>query len=592
MKKITGLILALVFTLSTTIVEAYNKEPDNYFTVQIGSFTSPKAKDFKMLKDIGAIYLEHPKGSKLKRVLLGKYKEKAAANATLAKIKAKGFQDAFIAARPVKATNKVWVVQLASYNWGESIDLKEWTTSDKLLVQLIDNEVKIVSGLYPNFKVAAKKLAAIRADGYPNAFMNEVSKGWLMTPSQFESDYIHLHYNPALAGGTPKGGGDPEKKKGKKATNKKPIKGSTFPSKKKEREVPTSYGKNTVRPKGGTQNLMPNFLNKKQRNSVLELQKVLKSEKNYAGSLDGLNGNGTQNGVNNFIKNNERYQRYAALTKAPPVKNEMKGGINSLDYNMDLVEVNPNMAASNLKDFDNPLADVFLAYLYLTEKVKIADAQLEINDLMNGAISRAFKNYKGESRFDYNATYAYKKSDQLLQHMAYIYEVTPNPPAIPCWMFKEHNVELTKAFTGLKTPKFAECGGFTDWREVRMLVAMAEDLDPLAEEEKPKSASAEKQAYITKRTELFVAPKKPSNAEVEILDKWNKNLWTALDKWSTTDPLHQKMVVPFKVAYYNTYDKLENHYARKGFTQLEAKGLALMTLRSFVNYHLNSYMSR
>lgn len=575
------LFMALFITISSNAIA--NNAPKQLFSIQIGSFSNPKVEQFKKLSNVGVVFLEDVKNKKLKRVLLGKYKKKTTARSILKKVKAAGFKEAFIAPRKINVKSKVYVVQLASYKIKDLVDLSLWKDVKPLYIQPVDNQVKLLVGTYPNLKAVNTKLQALRKAGHTKVFIKQLNTAWIHKLNSFEKSYLTLEEGKNVL------------KKPQPVVSKPPAKPKSAPKPKKPNTTSTTQDEEI---KEGS--LFPEKYATKdvvnvqvvKRVSVEELQKVLKSAKTYSGSIDGLFGDATRKSISLYRQQDKRYQRYFQMAgKKPKTTNEDRGLMTLQDY-IDFIDINAKLAEVNLKKFKTPIADAYLAYIYFTKKVDILNSPIAVNNLMNDAIQRTFKDYKGQTKLDYKSTYSYQDLEQLLSHLAYIHEATKDAPAIPCWMVENHGEKVIAAFTGLKTPKFAACGNFSDWREARTLMAMAEDLDPKSDAERGKKGIAEKQGNITRRIQLYLSPKKLSTTEAEIMESWHKNLWKALETWAKKDPLHRKMITALKVSYYITFDKLENHYSQRGFEPTAARGLALTTLRTMVGYHLGGYLTK
>jgi hypothetical protein len=284
------------------------------------------------------------------------------------------------------------------------------------------------------------------------------------------------------------------------------------------------------------------------------------------------------------------YQLYATRAIDEPTVITARGDVTSLQGNIELIEFNPTVAAENLQKFQHPIAKVYLAYLYFTGKVP-APSDREIDFLMNNAVNQAYANFNGRARFDYTKQYAYTNLQTIFQHYAYIAHVSDNNPKVPCWMIKEHNYELSQAFAGLTPPEFTYCEGFENIKEVRILKAMAQDMDLLSDAQRLENHSTELQAYKARRIELYLNPKKISLPEQELYEMWNMNLLDAVERNIAADPLRKDILTAFKVTYFAVYNKLENHYLMKiECEEDQAKALALATLYAFVNYNLGDYI--
>ena len=547
MKRFSGiLLLTLLFAFQSMAMNT----PKEIYSIQIGVFSEPQAEHFQFLTDLGMVYLENVPNSQLKKVMVSKFEDKATAVQFLEKVQNKGYSDAFIITRTVDDTKIVKTVQLASYTIGEKIDLSDAKTLGKVYLHIKQDEVRVLIGFYADITSAKIALDKARVNGFPSAFMKDTDIIWLQPATSFEENYLNLG-----------------KVKARKVANVNPNLNLNSSAKNK-----TNNGDPVAKA------------------SIAGLQEALKDSKKFKGNINGIYNDDTRNSLKEFQDNNEMYQLYATRAIDEPTVITARGDVTSLQGNIELIEFNPTVAAENLQKFQHPIAKVYLAYLYFTGKVP-APSDREIDFLMNNAVNQAYANFNGRARFDYTKQYAYTNLQTIFQHYAYIAHVSDNNPKVPCWMIKEHNYELSQAFAGLTPPEFTYCEGFENIKEVRILKAMAQDMDLLSDAQRLENHSTELQAYKARRIELYLNPKKISLPEQELYEMWNMNLLDAVERNIAADPLRKDILTAFKVTYFAVYNKLENHYLMKiECEEDQAKALALATLYAFVNYNLGDYI--
>jgi hypothetical protein len=547
MKRFSGiLLLTLLFAFQSMAMNT----PKEIYSIQIGVFSEPQAEHFQFLTDLGMVYLENVPNSQLKKVMVSKFEDKATAVQFLEKVQNKGYSDAFIITRTIDDTKIVKTVQLASYTIGEKIDLSDAKTLGKVYLHIKQDEVRVLIGFYADITSAKIALDKARVNGFPSAFMKDTDIIWLQPATSFEENYLNLG-----------------KVKARKVANVNPNLNLNSSAKNK-----TNNGDPVAKA------------------SIAGLQEALKDSKKFKGNVNGIYNDDTRNSLKEFQDNNEMYQLYATRAIDEPTVITARGDVTSLQGNIELIEFNPTVAAENLQKFQHPIAKVYLAYLYFTGKVP-APSDREIDFLMNNAVNQAYANFNGRARFDYTKQYAYTNLQTIFQHYAYIAHVSDNNPKVPCWMIKEHNYELSQAFAGLTPPEFTYCEGFENIKEVRILKAMAQDMDLLSDAQRLENHSTELQAYKARRIELYLNPKKISLPEQELYEMWNMNLLDAVERNIAADPLRKDILTAFKVTYFAVYNKLENHYLMKiECEEDQAKALALATLYAFVNYNLGDYI--
>ena len=154
-------------------------------------------------------------------------------------------------------------------------------------------------------------------------------------------------------------------------------------------------------------------------------------------------------------------------------------------------------------------------------------------------------------------------------------------------MFQRHPGAALRAFDTRGGNDFlmANCGGFNEWEEIRILQAMAQDLSVRKLMNKDTLAVAQ-----STMSRLYLAPKSPNSADAKALNEWNEKLWTGIEGWAIQDPMLEDIRVAMKVIYYQSYVLLEDHFMDAGFPAAEAKTLALEALQAAVGYHLDRFV--
>jgi hypothetical protein len=549
MNQFLSVILLAMFVLQTGIAnDPFQKDPiKEVYSIQLMASQNPQVAQFEAIKEVGYVYAEQ--AGKLSRIFLGRFENVDQANTTLAKAKSLGFTDAFLSKKAVNPEAMVYSIQLNTYALDEAIEWDQWREFEDLYVNLAsDGKVKLMAGTFSDIKSANEKLQLFRNKGIRGTFINHINSGFLHKVTLFEME----------VSGSPSGG-------------TKTIKGELYLP--KPSEVPVAYEE----------------FNKTSRQSVKELQGLLAENSNYKGKIDGVYGVNTQDAMNMFEVKNDRYLTY--IERAKNMEDEGKKNI-GLQFYVNEIYSNPLLSYGGLKEVSHPMSDVYLAYMYFTGKAntKGEDKQQLVNKLMNGAIKKTFVdgNFKGTTTLDYTKTYNYDNVLLIIKHLGYMQDALQDPPSLPCWLFENHPTETASIFNNLYS-MVSGCGDFMDWQELKVLKAVASDLDPVNHSLNPKADEDTRMAYDARRAQLYLAPTVSAD-EASVMDSWSKRFWKGMNEWKDSDPLHKKMVLPLEIAYFQALVKLENHYLGRGFTADEARVLGLSVMRTVVNYHLESYV--
>ncbi len=551
------------------------------YSIHLGSFVQLSNDDFSDVRELGYLYAE-TYSEHLNHLYLGEYKTKPLAEAILVAVHKKGFPDAYIIERKLDGDQKVEVVQLGVELIGEQIPWKKYKTGTPISTIIDKQYLRIVAGPYPSHEATVQKVEQFKKAGYGNAFIRTEYSLRLHPVTDFEAPDLFLPDNPepmavvtetVISSPTP-----PVKHSLKKALDMEEAVATvkTKPEAKAEitppavAKIPENYEPEFIAKAAPISGLsMPAIRSEIKRTSALELQKVLKENNYYTGSLDGFYGQGTSEAFADFTTNNTDWKKYEVISKyLSPEKIDVA--------NSDLIEGialaigTPTKAKNALAKNDHPLAKAYQAYI-LRELSE--DNILEVNRLMNEANKESFADYSGNLPFDFTASYSYNDKQQLLKHLAFLHGVNNDVP-VPCWLFQKHQYDAITAFESVDNYTMESCDPFMDWDVLRNLETIAQDANQKTDETRLEASST--------RSKLFLNPPSYTHEEMKAIYEWNTNYWSKIDQWATSDPLHQKIVTNMKIAYYQSQVLIEDYYINGGMEYRQAKALGLTTLKTIV----------
>ena len=570
-------MLTLVFT-------GLAAQDNSFFTIQVGTFIDAKAEDFKPLQDVGLVYARDV-GGNLREVYVGGYDSREAAEKAAGEIRKKGYANSFIQERRASDGQPTVVIQMATRKMDSKLEWEKFMEAGSLYGIPTGNLLKVVTGPYSNTDVAQKDLARVRKLGYKDAFVKTANSVELIPLTDFETGVkkplIPIGFDesaPRIAASQPSSY--------EVLTPRTPD----APQQPESQSIPSSYDYYAGAPAAataattGSTSAMPAINGKVKRNSVLELQKVLKSSNTYQGALDGYYGNGTASGYETFAKQNRTVQKYQLLAENMPAPGQDKTD-NALQGVIDALASNPS-AGARLDAFNEPIARAYRAYEIFSAMGPSAD----VNRMMNGAIQDAFaKQGSLGLPFDPRATYAYQDIGQLALHIYYIHCASGTSITAPCWLASRHPQEAARAYQACAgAPNAAlvqACGQFENWPEIKVLVAIAADLntDQNFNQQRLTQAASE-------RARLYAAPTPLNTAEEKAVVGWSRNLISGMNSWATRDPLHQQINTAFQAMFFQSQARLEDYFMAKGYDAGQASGLALATLHTLVAYHLQRFV--
>jgi hypothetical protein len=627
-----------VFKLAILLLAAFpafsqsEEVPD--YTVQVGQYASPKPDDFAAMQSHGFLYAI--KRSAHTDVYMGGYASEAEAGKALATLQLFGYSNATVTKLNTEGGKPVSVIQLATKNIGQRINWEEYLPAGQLLVLLNGNSVKIMAGTFADLPSAKAHLAKLQKAGYfKGAFAKNVNNVLLHEVGDFEMGgapkrpLIPLVFEekkeektpeqpkPAAteatkptevpkefdavaalpptkqdekpkaepAEVTPKGVEakpaetkkaepkvEPEKKDLPKATEAKPAE-----TKKAEPESKATMGRAPSVLVANRPSIRPNV----KRTSAYELQKALKAEGSYKGSLDGFYGKTTRDAYQLALANNRQLQKYGVLAKhMEEADNDAPNG--TLQHHINHLWDDPKAATAGLLGSKLPIARAYRAYHRFVAEGQSKD----VNWMMNESLREAYAGKKAlPGKLDLAARYDYEGLDQLLLHLRYIHEATPDV-SVPCYLFDRHPGPADQAFgPGSSALNMQGCGGFLAWEEAKLLDAIARDLCGLGQTSE--AACAKSQSQLA---QIYLTPKAPTDEERKALEAWNAKLWQGIEGWSSRDPMLSEIATALKISYLQTEVLLEDYFMDKGFSEREAKALGLQAMKAMVGHHLERFI--
>ncbi len=363
------LIALLVFSQKPTL---FAQAPtDHTFSIHIGTFVKAQVSDFDNIRPHGFVYAEKFRNNMLK-VYLGEFPTEGIANQSLDQIKVKGYPDAFVLRRNLQQGEKVHVLQLDSKKLGEDIVWQNYMQAGPLFAVLDNRQVNVVTGIFENEAEAIQRLSIVQQLGFPNASVGTINNIYLHEVSDFEAGKELLVPDVALVVEapvveTPATEEAPVEVISETATTNTnnevepveiveevaaaPAEEATPPP---AEMIPVSYDEvlTSRSPIAETPPVVeeappvveipeavaikpariekPYIRPKVKRTSAIELQKVLKVEGAYTGSLDGYYGRGTKGAYAKILAAHPYINRYQTLAQKEE-KWTSKGGIEKDD---------------------------------------------------------------------------------------------------------------------------------------------------------------------------------------------------------------------------------------------------------------------
>ncbi len=370
----TPLILLIVLLAFSQKPTLFAQAPANHtFSIHIGTFVKAEVSDFDNIRPFGFVYAEKFRNNMLK-IFLGEFPTEGIANQSLDQIKAKGYPDAFVLRRNLQQGEKVHILQLDSRELGQNIVWQNYMQAGPLYAVLDNRQVNVVTGVFENEAEANQRLSIVQQLGFPNASVGTINNIYLHEISAFEAGKELLVPDVALVVESPvvetpvvetpiieeapvevvSETSTPSTSESVLETIEEvasaPVEEATPPA---VEMIPDSYDEvlTSRSPIAETPPVMevppvveipevvevkparidqPYIRPKVKRTSAIELQKVLKVEGAYTGSLDGYYGRGTKGAYAKILAAHPYVNRYQTLAQKEE-KWTSKGGIEKDD---------------------------------------------------------------------------------------------------------------------------------------------------------------------------------------------------------------------------------------------------------------------
>lgn len=179
-----------------------NQSDEAVYAIQLAASSQPDLTKFKSVKRYGYLYTAST-NSGTQKILLGTFTSRSSAKSTLAKVKAKGFKDAYISTTPLISDSKVYSVQFISYAYSNVIDWEQFSYLGDVRIDATGGKVKLLSSIFYDKESARAHASTLASEGYPGAFIREINEGMLLSPyDNFVSTPYTLSSSETISTGT------------------------------------------------------------------------------------------------------------------------------------------------------------------------------------------------------------------------------------------------------------------------------------------------------------------------------------------------------------------------------------------------------
>ncbi len=299
---------------------------ENFYTVRLGTFVSPQHEDFAGVHDIGFVYSDS-KAFDHKLISIGDYTSYERAVEVMLQVRQKGFPDAMAMLIPMaKKESRVPVIQIAQI---PATGKKDWgaffRAHPTIFARQLDGVITVYAGGFGDKTAAELTVPFIEDAGFKGAFAKMEKTHHLQSIKEFESGIEQIAYAPAerVQPSTVVIEGDvlTSKSAGVPVSEVVVIPSEPTAPVVIEKTLPViesqtveiSVGEPSVASAPVATVAYPSINGKIKRNAAIEIQRILKADKVYSGSLDGYYGAGTEKAFVKFATSNRQWRKYQML---------------------------------------------------------------------------------------------------------------------------------------------------------------------------------------------------------------------------------------------------------------------------------------
>lgn len=571
---------------------------DQFYTICVGTFLNARLADFDNIREFGFLY-DEPYENTLVKVNLGGFHDQKQAKSVLDKVRAKGYQDAYIVSRQPDKDGSGWFIQIGLADGKDKNIWSSYNHITPLYVHLDKDKLKVLTGPFREKSAADGQLKSLRTAGFTDAFVKSLPLTEVTAITDFETGGIPNQQETASKSSDPSPQDDSASNPAENPDVKQPdlllysFQGNTSipteadqsketqpsqPDNHSSAEKPAPRPSSILNPRE-----VPAIAGNIQRQSVRNLQTILQNIGTYEDLIDGYYGPATTKAYEKALESNAQLKKYRILSQymAPEIQTP---AFSALEHTLFTLGNNPEVAQSDLASNSTALANGYTAYLNYIE----SGPSSEVDDLMNSALRQVFSGQKDISfPFDFEATYAYRSLDQLLLHLSYIQKLSNPSAAVPCWLFTKHPAEMQAAYRSSKALpvdyKFEPCDPLLTWPALTLLHTIISDLCP-DEVEKELTGDIQKNAEL--RTQISLTPAPIVPGDTAAINAWHDRMWEMMEGRTSGNQLYEEQLIAFKTIFHQSRILLEDYFMFAGLEMQEASQLALYALHTIVNPYL------
>lgn len=541
------------------------------FFIHLGNFPNPSYSDFSKISHLGFLHATKTDATQADVFLVG-FDDREKAEESLANLKRLGFTKSELAGKELSKGKLLYYIQLGSIEKNKPVNWLKFEPIPSLFAFPQSDVLKILSGPFQSLTEAKQELEVLKSRGFADAFMREINQLATYPIGRFESNQMlsdASSSNKVLVSGLKGNATTPE--------TKPPATQST-------EDIISYWPPKTMDAKIGS---TPNILSTLKRNSVLSLQKLLKTENYYPGLLTGYYNEATKTAFENALKNIPEMKPFTSKTE---VKTSSPVDMERLSSMIErLPEINDPILALN--KFSDPLAKAYTAYLYFLKNGAGKEVDSKMNAAIKGAFSGLTKSPANMPFFDFKAVYSYPNLEQIILHIFYIHSIPDNNISAPCWLFNAHQKETQSATSRyndaqVKNPSISGCDYVMDWQDVKLLHQILIYLGGKQPDQQELFQAAEERSFLYNSNQPLDA-----QASKSVLN-WEIQTWEKLELWGKKDPINIRMLTALKIAYFQSFVRIEDHFLNKGMAGIDAKNMTTAVLATAMSPYLERFMKQ
>jgi len=123
-----------------------------------------------------------------------------------------------------------------------------------------------------------------------------------------------------------------------------------------------------------------------------------------------------------------------------------------------------------------------------------------------------------------------------------------------------------------------------DWKDIGLLNNMMVYLGGKQPDQQELSQAAEERSFLYESSQPLDVQASKS------VQLWEVQIWEKLELWGKKDPINIRMLTALKIAYFQSFIRIEDHFLNKGMAGMDARNMATAVIATVMTPYLDRFM--